>query len=207
MSFREQRERVGHPTSNAIQISMKTHLPSILSPVLALGLTVPGFPKVRAADVVVKMTGSLTFSPSASTINAGDSVTWTNITSTQHNTTSTTKLWASSTSGLGLTFTHQFTNSGSFPYECTLHVNEGMTGKITVNAVAAPPSLGSANFVTPTNFEFSISIPTGAQYAVDRTFDFSTWLALATNAAVSTPVTFTDAVVTNRSFYRVRLLP
>ncbi len=118
-------------------------------PALALCLALVYAPRASGADALVKMTGSLTFSPSASSINAGDSVTWTNISSTPHNTTSNTKLWASATSGLGLSFTHQFTSAGSFPYNCTLHVAEGMTGTITVSpAAAAPPVVA---ITSPTN--------------------------------------------------------
>jgi plastocyanin len=132
----------------------------LLAPALCLALF--DSPRALGADVVVKMTSNLAFNPSTSAINAGDSVTWTNISTIAHNTTSDNPLWASPTSGLGLTFTHQFPTAGSFPYECTIHVFEGMTGTITVSAaVATPPVVAitspanGASFFAPAGFTLS----------------------------------------------------
>jgi plastocyanin len=79
-------------------------------------------------------TSGLTFVPSSLTINAGDSVTWVNLQSGFHTTTSASSLWDSSSDG----FTFTFNNSGTYNYFCRTHLAEGMTGTVTVNAVTPP---------------------------------------------------------------------
>ncbi|MGH7991814.1 MAG: Ig-like domain-containing protein, partial [Limisphaerales bacterium] len=81
-------------------------------------------------------TSGFTFVPSALTINAGDSVTWVNLQSGDHTTTSANSLWNSSSDG----FTFTFNDSGTYNYFCITHQSLGMKGTITVN-VAAPPNV------------------------------------------------------------------
>jgi len=83
--------------------------------------------------VPVAMVSGNLFSPASLTVKAGCSVTWTNNTSTSHNTISNTNVWVSpNPMGLNATFTYQFNSTGSFPYKCTRHPG-GMLGTITVN--------------------------------------------------------------------------
>jgi plastocyanin len=121
-----------------------------------------------AANVLVKMS-NFAFTPTNAAINAGDSVTWTNTGFTGHNTTSESpahpNLWASSPSfSTPGTFTFTFTNAGSYPYECTIHVQDGMTGTVTVSAAAAsPPTV--ALTAPASNSVFAVGTPVVLQAA------------------------------------------
>lgn len=94
-------------------------------------------------------TSGLTFSPSTLSINAGDSVTWNNLTVDSHTTTSSNSLWSSSANG----FTFTFASSGTYGYYCIPHHSLGMVGTITVAAVAIiPPTVSITSPATGTIF-------------------------------------------------------
>ena len=82
------------------------------------------------------------FSPATVTITAGDSVTWTNNTSsTPHTSTSDTGAWDSGTIDGGASFTHTFSTAGTFAYHCNFHPQ--MTGTVVVQAAeTTPPPTG-----------------------------------------------------------------
>src|SRR5262245_25809462 len=89
------------------------------------------------------------FSPTKVTLHANDNVKWTWIGARQHSSTGpgATPLWDSGTHGNGFTFTHTFTNAGSFPYRCVIHAQQ--TGTVTVLAVTnSPPTVA---LTSPTN--------------------------------------------------------
>ena len=79
------------------------------------------------------------FQPGALTINAGDTVTWTNNDITFHTVTSGTScqdnnVWTSSALlSNGQTFSVTFSQAGTYPYFCLVHCFSGMTGTILVN--------------------------------------------------------------------------
>jgi len=85
------------------------------------------------------------FVPNSLVINAGDTVTWTNNSSTLHTTTSGSGcspdgLWNASLSGSGSTFSRTFNTPGTFPYYCIPHCGFGMTGTITVTGASGLPA-------------------------------------------------------------------
>jgi len=82
-----------------------------------------------ASQNSVAMKG-LAFNPSALTISKGANVTWTNDDSTTHTVTSDTGAFDSGNLSPGNSFTHQFNETGTFPYHCTIHPS--MKGTITV---------------------------------------------------------------------------
>lgn len=91
-----------------------------------------------AATVDVEVRDSF-FSPQNVTIDAGDTVRWTQLGSLPHTTTSgsgcaSNGTWNSGTLSGGQSFSHTFTSAGSFPYYCVFHCGGGMTGTVTVNA-------------------------------------------------------------------------
>lgn len=88
--------------------------------------TAPGGPPNA---ITVRMQG-LAFSPQVDTVALGGTVTWRNDDAVAHNTTSDDNLWSSGTMDTGDTYSHTFSEEGTFPYECTLHA--GMTGTIVV---------------------------------------------------------------------------
>jgi plastocyanin len=80
------------------------------------------------------------FSPSAITVNVGDTVVWINNGLDIHTSTSGTNCqlnntWNSGNLNPGGTFSFVFTSAGSFPYFCIPHCALGMTGTITVQMV------------------------------------------------------------------------
>ena len=92
----------------------------------------------------------LAFTPAQLTINAGDSVTFTNLGGAAHNVHADDNSFrcasgCDDTGGNGApssadwTFTRTFNTPGTVGYHCEVHANMGMTGSIVVNAVAPPP--------------------------------------------------------------------
>ncbi len=74
---------------------------------------------------------------STTTIKVGDTVQWIFVGGTSHSTTSgncctASGLWDSGVHGSGFLFQRTFTQTGSFPYFCTVH-GAMMTGTIVVN--------------------------------------------------------------------------
>ncbi len=82
-----------------------------------------------ASQNSVAMKG-LALNPTALTIVKGAKVTWTNDDSTTHTVTSDTGAFESGNLSPGNSFTHQFNETGTFPYHCTIHPS--MKGTITV---------------------------------------------------------------------------
>jgi plastocyanin len=71
------------------------------------------------------------FHPAALSIKRGDTVTWLwQDKGTEHNVTG--KGFKSRTMAKG-SFSVRFTRAGTFNYHCTIHVSEGMVGKIVVH--------------------------------------------------------------------------
>ncbi|MEX2550745.1 MAG: plastocyanin/azurin family copper-binding protein [Nitriliruptoraceae bacterium] len=71
-----------------------------------------------AATVTIR---DFSFEPDALAIQVGDTVTWTHEGDLTHNVTARDGSFASENLGTGQTFTHTFTEAGSFEYRCTLH--------------------------------------------------------------------------------------
>jgi plastocyanin len=80
----------------------------------------------RTHTVVLK---EIRFHPATLTIHRGESVRWVWRDSTEHNVTFHS--FHSRTQETG-TFTVRFNRKGTFSYRCTIHVEEGMRGKIIV---------------------------------------------------------------------------
>jgi len=120
-----------------------------LAVVIMASLLVSVGPTVRAANQWVTVE-DFSFTPSAITINVGDTVTWqNNATSTPHTATSTSApsggaFDSGTISAGGGTYSHVFTIAGDYSYLCTFHPTL-MTGTITVNS--AIPEFSSFTFV------------------------------------------------------------
>jgi plastocyanin len=80
------------------------------------------------AQVTMK---DIKFNPSTVNVKVGDTVTWTNDDTVDHDVTSDT-FKSGSAGGLagGDTFEHKFDKAGTFKYQCTVH--PGMTGEVVV---------------------------------------------------------------------------
>ena len=101
-------------------------------------------PSSGATTHIIEMTGDYEFVPSSLTIKQGDSVKWVVTGIKAHEVGSGTAiegpdgrkgvpdgLWNSGKMASG-SFTYTFNSTGTFPYYCNMHIDQGMIGKITV---------------------------------------------------------------------------
>src|SRR5262245_14639458 len=127
---------------------VRSLLPALLIALFIAGL---GFATVNrgaaagAAATVNIAIGDNNFTPAQVTVNVGDTVVWTNTGKVAHDVTALGGAFTSPRQlAPGATFSYTASTAGSFPYTCTLHLNQD--GTLTVQAVqavpAAPPSTG-----------------------------------------------------------------
>ena len=125
------------------------------------------------------------FDPESLTINVGDTVLWTNTTTTGHNVVSDTSAWpAPALFTRPGTFPFNFTEAGTYGYFCSPHKSFGMTGTIVVQGAAnqqpivaltnPPPGLTLAAPATIV-LGASASDPMGASPAWNSSQDRSPW--------------------------------
>jgi plastocyanin len=125
----------------------------LLLGILIAGVSVPGFGATNIVTI-----GSFFFSPASTTVNKGDTVTWSNAVFTPHDSTRS-GLWASGQLNQGQRFSFVFTNAGSYPYFCSIHIasHPEQTGTVSVMAPNSPPSVlitnppNNAVLVAPAN--------------------------------------------------------
>jgi len=86
-------------------------------------------PASVSAAVNVKI-ANFAFGPSAVTVKAGTTITWTNNDSAPHTATSASGLFNSGNLNKGQSFSFKFTEPGTYPYVCVYHPN--MKATITV---------------------------------------------------------------------------
>ncbi len=119
--------------------------------VLALGMAQAG-----AATVQINIQG-MQFGPGNQpvTVNAGDTVRWTNFDSVTHTVTSGANRVADGTFDTfllnGQSFSRTYTEAGTFPYFCRPHAN--MVSSIVVTPSAPTPVRGDINGDGKTDFE------------------------------------------------------
>ncbi len=99
--------------------------------VAAIAIPAAAFGGARAASTHTVTLHEFRFHPASLTINRGDRVKWVWRDETEHNVTFPHR-FHSRTQEHG-TYTVQFSHSGTFKYECTIHGSEGMRGKIVVH--------------------------------------------------------------------------
>ena len=103
--------------------------------------------------------------------------------------------------------------AGSYPLSAIATDNNGMsaTSSISVSVVnPVPVNLTSPTRLSSSDFQFNYSANVGLQYVVQRSTDLlaANWLAVATNTAAASSMSFTDTTGTASSeFYRVARLP
>lgn len=145
---------------------MKT-IRSIIQP-LVVGACITffghAFPGFATTNMVLVGNGGLTFSPTNITINVNDTIIW-NWKGNTHNVTSESHpaSWTPPpTSSMPFFFTNTFNSTGTFPYECTVHVSQGMTGEVFVAAVDLPPMVSITNPPDGVTFSAPASITLAA---------------------------------------------
>ncbi len=112
-----------------------------------------------AATNIVRI-GDYWFNPTNITINVGDTVTWTNVGTVTHDSSSdlATNVWDSPNILAGNAYSFTFTNiTGYYPYICALHINAHpeQTGTVTVVSAVLPPSVSITNPVNGALFAIS----------------------------------------------------
>ena len=111
-----------------------------LTCVLAASIACSGPAFAETHDVTVR---NFRFEPNDLTIQAGDTVRWTNVEGF-HDVTEDSFAWASE-SGIGWVFELTFETTGEILYHCTVHSGPGqpiqtsMNGRIAVTAIAEIP--------------------------------------------------------------------
>lgn len=131
-----------------------------------------------AATQTVNVGPGISFSPPLTTVNIGDTVTW-NFVSAFHSTTSDSisgpETWDSGVVvSAGTMFSHTFTNSGTYPYYCSVHSFPGgttMNGVVIVRATATAAT------------HFAVSAPISA--TANSPFTFSVTALDGGNATVT----------------------
>lgn len=106
------------------------------------------------------------FSPANITIDLGDTVRWTN-SSSSHNVNGTTSTFSGNPESFGnsisgnFTYEHKFLTAGTYNYRCDLHFSTGMTGTITVlpaSELTEQEKLEQLIVIYPNPAEYTISI-------------------------------------------------
>jgi plastocyanin len=128
---------------------------------LTIGLGGGFWPVAMEAATTSVSVGDNVFTPPSVSINVNDTVQWTWVGANVHSSTAngTPALWDSGIVGNGSTFSHMFTNSGSFAYHCNVHA--GQTGTVNVQAPNQPPRVGLT--VPANNTTFSAPLTTTLQ--------------------------------------------
>ena len=106
---------------------------------------------------------NLVFEPKTITVNAGDTITWTNQDQVPHTVTAADGSFDSGNIDAGQTFSHTFTTAGTVAYYCKYHGaagGSGMAGTITVQEAAAQPQ--------PTAAQSGSAAPTGSIEVSDQ---------------------------------------
>jgi plastocyanin len=108
----------------------------LVAATVSLAALVVAAPGAAAADAAVSMVSGNQFSPGTVTIQAGETVTWTNNDSAvPHNVSGNG--FSVPIVNAGASFSHTFTTAGTYPYSCTFHP-PGMVGTVVVEAAPAP---------------------------------------------------------------------
>jgi len=101
-----------------------------LSIFLGMSAILTMIPSVSAEDYDISITDDKDFLPEDLTINVGDAVTWTNDDDSSHTVTADNGQFDSGNMGEGATWSHTFTEAGTYDYKCNYH--SSMTGTVTV---------------------------------------------------------------------------
>ena len=125
------------------RILLAALLAPLLAPVLAAGLTVLSASPAQAANHQVKI-AKYAYGPGSLSVKQGDTVTWTNLDSVEHDVVVTNgpASFRSPMLGKGESWSHTFSTAGSYSYICSVHPD--MRASVSVDAAPAPAPTTSA---------------------------------------------------------------
>jgi plastocyanin len=92
--------------------------------------SVPETQPAGASSEVQVSVSNFAFDPQSVTVKVGATVRWTNQDSARHTITSDAGDWDSDSLSQGQSYSHTFTQEGTFTYHCTVHPT--MTGTVVV---------------------------------------------------------------------------
>jgi plastocyanin len=141
---------------------------------------IAGDPSVTIAD--------FHFTPGATTVHVGDSITWTNAGPSSHSATASDGSFDTGVLSKGQSGSHTFTKAGTFSYFCKIH--PFMHGTIVVLAktgTAATPPAGAGSSSAPSAPSPAQSQAPGSAQTAGRTPADSGALAAGSNQASSAP--------------------
>lgn len=118
-----------NPSPSPSSATMNVTTTSATSSASPIARTSTTSPSASPGAQVVTIPG-FSFQPSTLTIQTGTSVTWRNDASVAHQIVSNTGAFSSSVLNPGDSYTHQFSQPGTYAYHCGIH--PFMTGTITV---------------------------------------------------------------------------
>jgi plastocyanin len=142
----------------------------------------------QASTVSITM-ANFSFTPDPGKAKLGDTIKWTNsTTTTNHTSTQDTPLalWDSGTVLPGGTFSFTITAAGLYPYHCTFHVSLGMKGTVGARDKVVPLSGPMGTMFTVT--VATIAAPAGFVYDVQKANPgggFANWKPGITTASVT----------------------
>ena len=132
------------------------------------------------------------FAPASVTINAGDSVRWTNLDGVSHSARSMNDSFNTGTLGLGQSGTVTFNNAGTFDYICGVH-GASMSGTVIVRSLATPAPTTPAPTPRPTTAPPTATAAPTVAPTVAPTSAPTTQPSAAPSSAAPTPATTTAA--------------
>ena len=126
------------------------------------------------------------FAPASVTINAGDSVRWTNLDGVSHSARSVNDSFNTGTLTLGQSATVTFNTAGTFDYICGIH-GASMSGTVIVRSLATPAPTTPAPTPRPTTAPPTATPPPTVAPTVAPTAAPTTQPSAAPSSAAPTP--------------------
>lgn len=143
------------------------------------------------------------FVPPSLTIQAGDTVRWTNEDVAPHTSTSDTAIWDSEILNQGQSFSFTFTNAGSYPYFCEVHPS--MRGAIEVQAGTAGQELSlRLHRDSAGQLVFEVEGTPGSPVTLESSSDLRTWNIIRTDILFDGSWTYNhpEGATNQHQFYR-----
>jgi plastocyanin len=133
-----------NPISSRPRTAAKVLAAAAASLTLALALAGPTLAATSGVSMTEPQPDHYAFTPDATSVSVGDTVTWTNKSDAPHTVTSDSGAFGSPAEQQNQTFSFTFNTPGTFAYHCNIHPY--MHGTITVKAAnqAASPSASAA---------------------------------------------------------------
>ncbi len=176
----------------------------LISLILSIALS------AEATTYYVTVNGS-SFSPATLTIEPGDTVVWENVDDLfPHTTTSDLSMfdpnfWDGLMVSQGDTFAQTFNNVGTFTYHDQADTG---TGSITVSLPASPAIILESARQEGSQFLFAVTgLTVGKTNVLQSSTNLTSWVAIQTNLANNTSLTFTNPTTLPRCFFRLVQLP